>query len=98
MSDLSGEQLALAESMSALSEEAWYAGWMDGLEVALWDAVVGGPRSYGRLEITTAQIERLRELADAAGGWIVLDAATEETFVPMEAWLERYVSTSTQTS
>ena len=49
--------------MSDLSEEAWCAGRMEGLEFELWAALVGGPREYGRLQLTTSHIERLRELS-----------------------------------
>ena len=76
--------------MSTLSEQAWYAGWMDGLEFALWDAVVNGPREYGRLEINDAHIAELRYLADAAGGWIILDGDEGETFVPRKEWNQRF--------
>jgi len=38
---------ALRDFMATLSEEAWAAGWMQGLEFARWDAVERGPRRYG---------------------------------------------------
>ena len=76
--------------MSDLSEEAWFAGWMDGLEFALWNAVIGGSRDYGRLAITDEHIEQLRRLADAAGGWVIYDREDEETFLAMEAWTNRF--------
>jgi hypothetical protein len=34
-------QRQLADYMSDLSEEAYSAGWMNGLEYALWDALTG---------------------------------------------------------
>jgi hypothetical protein len=81
---------ALADFMSELSEEAYCAGWMDGLEFALWRALIGGPRTYGRLEITDQQLTRLRELSEAARGWIVFDDAEEETLVPLGEWKQRF--------
>ena len=64
MSELTTEQQELAAFMSDLSEQGWYAGWMTGLEYALWEAVLGGGRQYGHLTLTDAHIARLRELAD----------------------------------
>lgn len=76
--------------MSELSQAAWHAAWMEGLELELWRAVLDGPRRYGRLDVTAAHVSRLKELADQAGGWIVFDEVTEETLVPMAAWLARF--------
>lgn len=80
---------ALADFMSELSEEAYCAGWMDGLEFELWRALIGGPRTYGRLEITDEQLARLRELSEAAKGWIVFDDAEEETLVTADSPLSK---------
>src|SRR4051794_36791517 len=88
--NLEPEAHELAQYMSDLSEDAWYAGWTDGLEFALWDAVINGPREYGRLAIMNEHIEQLRQLANAAGGWIVFDDDEEETFIPMEEWSNRF--------
>lgn len=76
--------------MSELSEEAYCAGWMDGLEYALWNAVLNGSRKYGQLDIADAHISKLRELSDRCGGWIVFDDETEETFMPLELWQKKY--------
>ena len=82
---------ALCAYMSELSEEAYYAGWMQGLEFALWDAVVYGPRQYGHLHIEAAHIARLRELASRCGGWIYFDErVNQESFVPAAEWETLY--------
>ena len=49
--ELTDSQKALAEFMSELSEEAYFAGWMEGLEYALWKAVVENPFEYGLLQL-----------------------------------------------
>lgn len=78
---------ALRDYMSALSEEAWYAGWMMDLEYALWDAVQHGPCVYGRLEITHQHVAKLRELSAACGGWVCYSGdSREEEFVPLDQW------------
>ncbi len=76
--------------MSELSEAAYYAGWMHGLEFALWRAVTEGPRRYGRLDITAEHVSKLRELSDSAGGWIVFDDKTEETYMSLDEWRRIY--------
>ncbi len=78
--------------MSELSEEAYYAGWMQNLEYDLWEAVVNGPRKYGRLDITEQHISRLCELSAACGGWVVFDDEQGETFVPVSEWLQIYAA------
>ena len=78
------------EFMSDLSEEAYCAGWMDGLEFALWNAVINGPREYGWLQITAEQIAQLKCLAQDCGGWIAFDNKTGETFIPMAEWERRF--------
>jgi hypothetical protein len=86
LSDLTANQRALAEYMSNLSEEAYCAAWMHGLEFALWQVVLGERREYGRLLVTDEQRMELRALAEAAEGWIVFDEQREETWVPLGAW------------
>lgn len=85
--ELSPEQLTLARYMSNLSEEAYSADWMDGLEYDLWAAVVSGPRRYGRLDLTSSHVQILAELSQSCRGWIVFEAQREEVFVPMDKWL-----------
>ena len=80
----------LSSYMSDLSERAWYAGWMSGLEYALWKAVVDGPSQYGRLYITRNEIAKLNELSHACGGWVVFDDTDGPTFVPLERWILMY--------
>jgi hypothetical protein len=82
----------LADYMSGLSEEAYCAAWMDGLEFELWEAVVNGPRSYGRLQITLDHIAELRRLSEGAGGWVVFDETEEESLLPMEEWTETFTN------
>ncbi|MBF0502245.1 MAG: hypothetical protein HQM09_19040 [Candidatus Riflebacteria bacterium] len=81
---------ALTDYMSELSETAYCAGWMDGLEFALWQVVTEGPRQYGCLVITQKQVSELRMLSDICGGWIVFDDRTEETFISLDAWQRLY--------
>lgn len=85
---LSASQRELAEYMSSLSEAAYHASWMEGVELALWKAVVSGPYTYGRLQITSEHVERLQMLSIRCDGWIRLNDEDEETFVPLEDWAE----------
>jgi hypothetical protein len=88
LTNLTPQQRELAQYMSELSESAYSAGWMDGLEQALWRAVIGGPCRYGDLTLTTAHIQKLKALSDACGGWIRFDDEQDECFVPMESWIQ----------
>ena len=86
LTDLSPEQRALADAMSEISESAYCAGWMDGLEYALWHLLTTGQTRYGRSRVTREELMRLRNLSERCGGWIVWDEQKEETFVQMEDW------------
>lgn len=91
--DIEKNRRLLIDYMSDLSEQAYAAAWMAGLEYDLWGAVVNGPREYGRTGIMIADILKLSELAKSAGGWIYFDENSEgdgETFIPMDQWLRRY--------
>jgi len=84
--DLTPTQSDLQQYMSDLSEEAYYAGWEDGLEFALWEVVLDQRTEYGRLVVTPEHRARLIALSDACGGWIVFDDVTEETWVSRADW------------
>jgi hypothetical protein len=89
--ELTPQQLALAQYMSELSEEAFCAGWMECLEFDLWKAVTSGPFLYGCLQLEADHIQKLSELSQHCGGWIVFDDEREELFLPMAEWLSRVV-------
>ena len=72
--------------MSELSERACCAGWMEGLEVALWRALPDMPFRYGQLELTVEHLNRLGELSKECGGWIYFDDKHEESFVSFADW------------
>ncbi|MBX7244758.1 MAG: hypothetical protein K1X53_04625 [Candidatus Sumerlaeaceae bacterium] len=76
--------------MSDLSEAAYCAGWMLGLEFALWRAITEGPQLYGRLAISAQHISQLQALSDDCGGWIVFDDEKEETFMSLDEWRTFY--------
>ncbi len=84
--DLTTQQTNLEEYMSDLSEEAYCAGWMDGLEYALWKAVIDGPMQYGYLFIGENEIKKLKKLSEQCSGWIYFDDKDEETFIELDEW------------
>ena len=90
LQDLTEEQRMLADFMSELSEEAYCAGWMDGLEFALWEAITGERASYGRLEFVETQLARLRALSSSCDGWIVFDEPDAETWISTRDWTLRF--------
>ncbi len=90
INDLTPTQRDLAELMSDISENAWRAGWMQGLEYELWTAVKSPAGGGTRRLDTQAQLERLSQLSKECGGWIVFDQECEETFVALAEWERLY--------
>lgn len=79
----------LRDYMSELSEEYWYAGWLIGLEYSLWYGVANGHFAHPKMSYEESQ--RLMELSDACGGWIIWDKKTDgEKWIPLEEWEEMY--------
>jgi hypothetical protein len=87
---MTSAQKDLADYMSELSEEGWRAGWMDGLEFALWEAVLGQRHEYGYLTIAPDHRTRLRVLSERCAGWIVYLDNVGETWVPLDDWKTRF--------
>lgn len=81
---------ALTDYMSELSEQAYSAGWMQGLEFALWEAIEEGPRHYGHLDITSDHISKLRTLSDVCGSWIVFDVEIGQKPISLDEWRKAY--------
>ena len=86
LKDLDGSQKALADYMSEISKEAYSAGWIEGLEYSLWDALEGRTYEFGRLQFKEETIENLKRLSEAANGWIIYDPEKEEKFVSFTEW------------
>jgi len=78
--------------MSDLSEEAYCAGWMQNLEYALWQVVLGERHDYGRLEFMTEHVDSLQQLSHECAGWIVYDDKRGEMWVPRKDWEERFAA------
>lgn len=85
--ELSDEAADLADLMSQISEEAFCAGWMSGLEHSLWEIIHSDRRSYGQTVLTEQQVSRLRSLSERCGGWIRYDFEKGEVFVPRDVWI-----------
>lgn len=81
-----GAQWGLLCLMTGISEEFWCAGWMKGLEWALWEIAQGGERGYGGGALTERQTALLKLLSEEAGGWWVWDNEGGPRFLGMEEW------------
>lgn len=90
LKDLNGDQLALAELMSQISEAGFSAAWMDGLEFDLWAILNDGNKKYGRHTITQEEVHQLQFLSDKCGCWIIFGEENEETAVELEIWKKMY--------
>ena len=87
---LTGASRELADYMSEISEEAYSAGWMDGLEYALWYAVQNGPTNYGRLVISEAHIQKLSHLSSVAKGWVYWHEENVESYIAIQEWVSMF--------
>lgn len=75
--------LSLEAYMSDLSEECYCAGWLIGLEHALWEMMkIDRDHKWGMGSVTTVDLARLRTFSRTAGGWW-----RHDEFVPMDEWL-----------
>jgi hypothetical protein len=90
INDLTAPQRELHDLMSSMSEQAWSAGWIYGLEYDLWKALQSPGHKVGRLLLSSTQCDRLRQLSERCGGWIAFDDQHEEHFVQQAQWLTRY--------
>jgi hypothetical protein len=99
MLKINGEkQEEMVSLMSDISEECYCAGWMAGLEFAIWRALKDGNLWYGQSEMDKEKLLRIKELSEETGGWIVWwDEENEEglcieewgeRFMPMDEWLD----------
>lgn len=97
--ELKPDALALAEYMSSLSEEAWCAGWLSGLELRLWRLVLDGQLDYGWGRSFSAEhAQRLKDLSERCGGWIIFDDDAEESWIPIEEWRGMFSRVETRRS
>ena len=89
-------QTELAQLMSDISEEQYFAGWLSGLEYDLWALLQDDdPDHTSAFRGTHPQdIGRLRELSAVTGGWIVWSdhAGCDIEHVPMRQWETLYAS------
>ena len=90
INDLTAPQRELHDLMSSMSEQAWSAGWIYGLEYDLWKAVQSSAYKVGRLQLSSIQCDRLKQPSKKCAGWIAFDDQREEIFVPQAQWLTRY--------
>jgi hypothetical protein len=87
----------LKEYMAEVSERYCVAGWMDGLEFALWSQVTGTPPPTRSSDdggvvpaLADALLRDLEFLTRRAGGWWCWSEPAGLSFVTLETWLLRY--------
>jgi hypothetical protein len=84
----------LYRRMSDISEECWSAGWELGNEYALWRMIHGGPRAYGRKEVSSEDLEELQALSEHVKGWIWSGGAVdfEPQLVGSDEWSRLFMN------
>ncbi len=88
MSAFTADQRKLMELMWRVAEEAWSAGWKQGLEFDLWRILSTGPEKYGQMQIEAPLIRELQECSEKTGGWIYFDPVEQEVWVDLAAWMD----------
>lgn len=90
---------ALYSLMRSISEECYCAGWMSGLEDALWRMLNGGSRRYGQGEdasedrtVTETSVAALRHLHERCGGWWTWHDDTTGAGPDPSQWGARFVT------
>ena len=89
--DFTDKQRELYELMSDISEDCYFAGWMTGLEYAIFGALQDGDLSYGMGEMDSDQVEEVRALSKELDGWIVWVDSDDEPDLPCEEWGPRFI-------
>lgn len=89
LQDLTQEQRDLAEFISEISERRYRAGWMQGIEYEVWDAMHAPELGRGALRLTVEEAQKLYAMSARCRGWIVFDEVHEESFIPIEEWRGR---------
>ena len=90
MNDAQVRQLLLA-GFEKISEEAYCAGWMTGLEQGLWDLATGDATGYGRLDLEDHGdlVAALHALAVEHHVWLRWsEEADGPALIPLDTWLE----------
>ena len=89
--DFTDEQRELYELMSEISEDCYCAGWMIGLEHAIWGALQDGDRRYGMGVMDEVQLEKVRALSKKLNGWIVWIDDDDAPGLPIDKWGARFI-------
>lgn len=79
-------QECLYEMMRRLSQEVYFAGWLQDLEYRLWSELEGGSHREWGFDLDEDRIHKLRELSRLCGGWISYPRDRGAEWVPIERW------------
>lgn len=90
---LTPKQREMYDLMSEISEDCWCAGWMMGLEYAIWGAMRDGDLSYGMNSMEPETLEKVRALFNELGGWIVWKDDLTDDGMPIDDWGPYFVTT-----
>lgn len=91
--NFNAKQHELYKCMSDISEDCYCAGWMMGLEFAIWAALQDGDHRYGMGKMDAEQLEICRELAKELNGWIIWVDDDTDPALPIAEWGPCFVST-----
>ncbi len=96
---LTGSAHDLQRLIEDISEKTYCSGWDIGIETELWQCAVNG-YAHGWLEDTVraAEINELRRLTHACGGWVHWPGdADAPVFIRRDEWLKVYAGNTKTT-
>ncbi len=85
-SDMSEDQLKLANTMSQISENCYCAGWIEGNEYGIWKALKSGIQKYGQYAIDTDLLEECGRLSAELHGWVIWVDDRDDPYMPTQDW------------
>lgn len=80
----------MVKEMSDISEELWFAGWLDGLEEIVWDTTRDPiePLVCGLSVIPVERLRRLKRVSEFLDEWPIREKSGV-TVVSLSEWQER---------
>jgi probable addiction module antidote protein len=83
-------QECLHEMMRSVSQEVYFAGWLQDLEYLLWQVIEGKLQRDNYFDIDEDRADKLRQLSRLCGGWIICSKHLGTQWVPIEQWTILY--------
>lgn len=87
--------IAMGAIVSDISEDTYCAGWMNGIEFALWGVLHGDMEDYAGVTASDPRMVALDVLSRKFDGWVMWDNTVKyrwTAFVPTDKWVALYAA------